>query len=159
MRNYKVLVTKDFPRIYEQRVHFDGDDPKSETAVIRDEYYVNEAYNEHTVPAEVLKKPDWHWSMEEVKKDFVRRCNEKLVQKIKQIERLQAEVKNLRETEFSEYDVEPGKWCENMPTGMQEQIERHCRIEHRREKKRLEEELEFQHKKMKKLEARMKEMG
>lgn len=67
---YKVFVTKDFPRVYEERVFFHDDNTENDVAVLQEEYYVNEAYNEHWVSEINLVKPDWHWEIEEAKKRF-----------------------------------------------------------------------------------------
>ena len=78
MRNYfyKVIVTKDFPKIYEERVHFEGDDTENDVAIVEDKYYVDEPYSEHWVPAVVLNKPDWHWEIEDAFEEFDRRKKE-----------------------------------------------------------------------------------
>ena len=52
--NFKVFVTKDFPKIYEERVHFENDDPNNDTAILEDAWYDNEPYCERWISAVIF---------------------------------------------------------------------------------------------------------
>jgi hypothetical protein len=155
---YKVYVTKDFPRVYEERVYFKNDDPSNEIAIIREGYHVDEVYSDYWVDEVVLKPGEWFWTTEEVEKDFERRRLELMSKKDREIERIEDEMAELRGTRFSESDIKPGEFCKNLPSGKQEQIDRHYKIEQNWKKKRLEEKLDRQRKEIEKLEAQMKDM-
>lgn len=141
--NYKVFVTKDFPRIYEQRIHFEGNDVEQTTAIIREGYGQDDPYvGDHYTPPEVLKPGEWFWEFKDAKKDWNRRRKELIADKLARIKRLQAEVEELESSaKPKRSEVDEGEFCEPYPDGKQEQIDRLARIEKKWEKKRLEEEV------------------
>jgi hypothetical protein len=157
---YKIFVTKDFPRVYEQRVFFHDDDTNSDTAVVQESYYVNEPYNEHWVDEINLKKPDWHWELEEVEKDFERRRLALMARKNREIDIIEDHLAELRGMSFSHSNIETDDFCKNrFPTGKQEQLDRYKKIREKIKKKRLKKELASHEAKVKELKAKMEEIG
>lgn len=158
---FKVFVTKNFPQIYEEIVHFKDNNPDNKEAIVRDEYYVDEPYSEHWVSAVTLKPGEWFWTYKEAKKDWDRRQRLCIKSMISQCNLLEKQIEQTRKRRFSRTDVkkDDNHWWKNLPEGKQEQIERYKKIELKIKKERTAKELEAQKKKMQRLEQEMRELG
>lgn len=141
--NYKVFVTKDFPRIYEQRVHFEKNDISGDTAIVREGYGRDDPYVGDTYTRPVVLNPgEWFWSFEDAKVDWNKRRQKRITQKLVLRAEINVEIKELYETnDPTRDDVESGEFCEPYPDGKEAQVERHSKFRREWERKVLEEDI------------------
>lgn len=136
---YKVFVTKDFPRIYEQRVHFDCD---ASVAIISEGHWAGRSDSDYWIDAIVLNKGEWFWSFDGARDNWEDRRLagiDKITDQIKSLEDKMLEVATSNRPERT--DIPEEFYCRAMPDGREAQVARYKSITARISKKRAEAEI------------------
>lgn len=160
MKRFKVFVTKDFPRIYEESVFFKDGDINSAIAVIREGYgnddpYVGDTYT----PPEILKEGEWFWEFKDAKKDWNRRRKRLILELKNRVVMLQAKIEHQESHKsLKRSTVEENKLCQAFPDGKQAQLERYDAKDKAWERMRLEKEIARQEVALKTKKERLKQL-